>query len=704
MCALTVFGERPSTSAISRVCVPLGNVARHLELAGGQRAPRFVGDAAAAGRACQLLHPFTQGRAVEPFGGRPHGIQDRDGVHVAVAADQAGGEIQAGPAGLPDAADGIPSRSLPPRGWSARTRLTPAARRIRPSIVGQRVSRTFPISQVCVHALCPSLSQFRTAQGLVRAHPRDRERHDVCALHAGRGHRERRLAMGGGRLRSPARSAVSADPTAAASRDPPRQWPGRSRATPRARSAPFHIAPPEANVTERVTGAQGSAPAPTLDDLDLGDRGSPRPIYPLPRRRAPMSQPSRDGSTTAGSRPRSAGPSRRQISARLVVHHAHRECRRPPIGRHAGALEPRFPGLSSNVHHAFDPLAGPAAGRRRSRRHEVHDRPVSVSPDASRCARPSAIGGIGIVQASNVEEEHALHRPDIGQSQRAIRRVVQSVELGLGQLEVALPFGPRLDVATEHARRGRSAGPLHRQVARPPDSDCARPHLRRCRLATSSTAPAASPYAAYRSPSSSADSPSGCWRPPGRTARMLRAGWRPRSPREHLRPPLRMHGTSTRHARNGQTRGLRSHRSGAGRTPLPARAGAGAVLPERSGTGVPQELVAEVVVALVHGLERIQEGARHELVEGCVEIFDRAIHHAGQDLRREAAAHHGPGQRDGLGLVRQARRAGPGSRPRSCPGPRHYGSRGRRTAPRRRARRGAPRRTAGCRRCARRPR
>ena len=74
--------------------------------------------------------------------------------------------------------------------------------------------------------------------------------------------------------------------------------------------------------------------------------------------------------------------------------------------------------------------------------------------------------------------------------------------------------------------------------------------------------------------------------------------------------------------------------------------------------GVPQELVAEVVVALVHGLERIQEGARHELVEGCVEIFDRAIHHAGQDLRREAAAHHGAGQRDGLGLVRQAREPG----------------------------------------------
>ena len=34
----------------------------------------------------------------------------------------------------------------------------------------------------------------------------------------------------------------------------------------------FEIATPEANVTERVTGAQGSSPAPTLDDLDLGDR------------------------------------------------------------------------------------------------------------------------------------------------------------------------------------------------------------------------------------------------------------------------------------------------------------------------------------------------------------------------------------------------------------------------------------------------
>jgi hypothetical protein len=67
--------------------------------------------------------------------------------------------------------------------------------------------------------------------------------------------------------------------------------------------------------------------------------------------------------------------------------------------------------------------------------------------------------------------------------------------------------------------------------------------------------------------------------------------------------------------------------------------------------GIAQQLVSEVVVAVVDLLERVQERARDELVQRRIEVADRAIHHAGQHVRREASAHDGARQRDGLCIV-----------------------------------------------------
>ena len=107
--ALTVLGDSPSASAISRVGHALRHQPGDLELAHGQRAPRLVHRPPAAHDRAELVRAAEQGRAVEAFGDGSCLAQDGCRVDVAVRADQGGHEVEPRPGRLPDPADGIPA-------------------------------------------------------------------------------------------------------------------------------------------------------------------------------------------------------------------------------------------------------------------------------------------------------------------------------------------------------------------------------------------------------------------------------------------------------------------------------------------------------------------------------------------------------------------------------------------------------------------
>ena len=62
--------------------------------------------------------------------------------------------------------------------------------------------------------------------------------------------------------------------------------------------------------------------------------------------------------------------------------------------------------------------------------------------------------------------------------------------------------------------------------------------------------------------------------------------------------------------------------------------------------GVPQKLVAEVVVAVVDVLERVEDRRILELLEHRLKLHQRAIDHAGEHIRPEAAPDHRSGVGD----------------------------------------------------------
>jgi hypothetical protein len=69
---------------------------------------------------------------------------------------------------------------------------------------------------------------------------------------------------------------------------------------------------------------------------------------------------------------------------------------------------------------------------------------------------------------------------------------------------------------------------------------------------------------------------------------------------------------------------------------------------------VAEQLVTEVVIPAVDGLERKEDRTLDELLERSVQILDLAIHDAGEDIRGEAATHHGCGPAQSSGVVAQA--------------------------------------------------
>ena len=137
----------------------------------------------------------------------------------------------------------------------------------------------------------------------------------------------------------------------------------------------------------------------------------------------------------------------------------------------------------------------------------------------------------------------------------------------------------------------------------------------------------------------------------------------------------------------------------------PARAWIAAAVAHRRAPieRVAQQLVAEVVVAVVDRPEVEQDAVVDQLLERLVELPGREVHDPGEHLRHEAAPDDRAGPGDRLRLRRppaDARQDGvlDGVRARWP-----HGSPGRRPGPRAHGARAAPRCGAGCRRCARRP-
>ena len=69
---------------------------------------------------------------------------------------------------------------------------------------------------------------------------------------------------------------------------------------------------------------------------------------------------------------------------------------------------------------------------------------------------------------------------------------------------------------------------------------------------------------------------------------------------------------------------------------------------------IAEQLVPEVVEALVNELEGKQDPALHELVQGLVQIRDLAIHDAREDLGRERSTQDRTGKGDRAGLGTQS--------------------------------------------------
>jgi len=79
---------------------------------------------------------------------------------------------------------------------------------------------------------------------------------------------------------------------------------------------------------------------------------------------------------------------------------------------------------------------------------------------------------------------------------------------------------------------------------------------------------------------------------------------------------------------------------------------------DRPVQGVPQQLVAEVVVATIEVVERVQERLLDELLDRGVEVADRPVEQARHHLGHEAPPDDRAGTRHGLGVRRQAPVAG----------------------------------------------
>ena len=71
-------------------------------------------------------------------------------------------------------------------------------------------------------------------------------------------------------------------------------------------------------------------------------------------------------------------------------------------------------------------------------------------------------------------------------------------------------------------------------------------------------------------------------------------------------------------------------------------------LRDRPIQGVPQELMAEVVVPGIDRAELEQEAVVDELGQRVLELGDRPVHHTGQDRRHEASTDDGAGLGHGL--------------------------------------------------------
>ena len=270
-CALTVLGDSPSASAISRVGHALRDQPGDLELAHGQRAPRLVHRPPAAHDRAELVRAAEQGRAVEAFGDGSCLAQDGCRVDVAVRADQGGHEVEPGPGRLPDPADGLPAVDggfEGAAGGDARAGREARAGRRR---AAARHRRARPSRRAPTRCARPS------ARPRPGAAPRD-----------GRGRRSRRTgpaALAPARptaasrassqwstatAGSPATSAVSARPHSAGrtSAISPLSPADRQRVAEQGPRA-AHVAAAEGHVAERVAGAERSAHAAALDELDL---------------------------------------------------------------------------------------------------------------------------------------------------------------------------------------------------------------------------------------------------------------------------------------------------------------------------------------------------------------------------------------------------------------------------------------------------
>ena len=168
--------------------------------------------------------------------------------------------------------------------------------------------------------------------------------------------------------------------------------------------------------------------------------------------------------------------------------------------------------------------------------------------------------------------------------------------------------------------------------------------------------------------------------------RLATAGHRARGARAGERRPVCLRRAGPR-ARSGPRRGSRTRRPAAPRT-RPARAWR-----RRSSDGghgrvqrVAEELVAEVVEAAVEEVERIQERLLDQLRERRLQVGDRTVQAAREDLGHEAATDDGARAGDRARVVRQPRDRARAPRPRSCPARGRRGSRGRPSGPRRPAR------------------
>ena len=109
-CALTVFGETNSSPAISALVMPVGDLARHLELADGQRTPGFVlefrgrGRRAPARRLARASGSLPSRRQLSRTSAMVVGR-----IGVSVHPHQAAGEIEASPRRLPRPAAFLPA-------------------------------------------------------------------------------------------------------------------------------------------------------------------------------------------------------------------------------------------------------------------------------------------------------------------------------------------------------------------------------------------------------------------------------------------------------------------------------------------------------------------------------------------------------------------------------------------------------------------